>query len=131
MSALTPEEYQAHLSVATVGLPVIQVDVVDERGVERVHAVVAEVVRLNLPSWKTQEELRALLAEDWPHLRSDATALPERLEIARRTAGLAELLQQSQSLAHQVNEAFKVDDEEVRIRLGNMRTNLLRLLEGL
>lgn len=125
MSAFAPEEYQAHLIVATDGLTVSQVEIVERAEQERIHALVADVVPLDLLAWQSESQLRQILAAEWPHLRATDPVIIDRLELARGERSFAELSRQP--LTPAFAEIFQIDDEAVRLRLGRFRRNINQL----
>jgi hypothetical protein len=126
MSVFAPEEYRAHLLVATDGLPVAQVEVGEVEGQERVRALVAAVVPFELHAWESEIDLQLALGEEWRHLRRGAPALEERLDLAGREVSLAHLLHR-QIPTREISEIFCLDDESVRLRLAAFRFHLNRL----
>ncbi len=128
MSVFTPEEYEAHLTVATGGLNVARLEVLMDEQQERVHALVAEVVPLDLLAWNTVSQLENVLAKQWPYLHASASALPERLELAGKEISLAAILHRPVS-STEIEQIFQIDDEGVRVRLMDLRRNLARLFE--
>lgn len=126
MSVFTPEEYEAHLTVATGGLKVARLQVLTAEHQERVQALVAEVVPFHLLAWNSVPELDDELALHWPHLHASDTALPERLELAGKEVSLASVLRRELG-ANEISDIFKIDDEAVRTRLMDLRRHLQSL----
>lgn len=126
MSVFAPEEYEAHLTVATGGLKVARLEVLTIRDQERVQALVAEVVPFDLLAWNSVSQLEDDLALHWPHLHTSDTALPERLELAGKEVSLANVLRREMG-PREISEIFRIDDEAVRVRLIDLRRDLHRL----
>ncbi len=127
MAAFTDEEFLAHLTIHTGGVPFSNVYSGSQEK-ELVIGLAYQCVPIRLPAWSSEKHLSELLETKLPYLRVDCVSLRERLELfelCRTQFFLNQVIGGVSKELHEIAEdIFSWDDEEIRLKLGNLRKAL-------